>query len=80
LSALEEGDICSARTCLAACQEAVDRSDSGHNQAASPLKKTSERRTSTLQLKTSVPSKVPPQPSRSKGHGIRNGLSRRPDG
>jgi aryl-alcohol dehydrogenase-like predicted oxidoreductase len=34
----------------------------------------------TLQLKTSVPSKVPPQPSRSKGLGIRNGLSRRPDG
>jgi len=32
----EEGDTCSARACLAACQEVVDRSDSRHNQAASP--------------------------------------------
>jgi len=32
----EEGDTCSDRACLAACQEAVDRSDSRHNQAASP--------------------------------------------
>src|SRR6266403_2706036 len=48
--------------------------------SCSALKKTSERRTSTLQLKISVPSKVPPQTSRSKGLGIRNGLSRRPDG
>jgi len=44
------------------------------------LKKTSERRTSTLHLKTSVTSKVPPRISGSKGLGIRNGLSRRPDG
>ena len=44
------------------------------------LRKTSERRMSTLHLKISVPSKVPPQASRSKGLGIRNGLSRRPDG
>ena len=31
-------------------------------------------------LKISVPSKVPPQTLRSKALGIRNGLSRRPDG
>jgi hypothetical protein len=43
-------------------------------------KKTSERRTSTLPLKISVPSRVRPQTSRSKGLAIRNGLSRRPDG
>jgi aryl-alcohol dehydrogenase-like predicted oxidoreductase len=32
----EEGDTCSARTCLAACKEAVGRSHSGHDKAASP--------------------------------------------
>jgi hypothetical protein len=40
------------------------------------LKKASERRTSNLHLKISVPSKVPPQTLRSKGLGIRNGLCR----
>jgi|SRR5580704_9195251 hypothetical protein len=44
------------------------------------LKKTSERRTSILRLKISVPSRVLPQTSRSKGLAIRNGLSRRRDG
>ena len=33
-----------------------------------------------LHLRTSVPSKVPPRTSGSKGLGIRNGLSRQPDG
>ena len=40
------------------------------------LKKTSERRTSNLQPKISVSSKLPPQTSRSKELGIRNGLCR----
>ena len=44
----EECDACADRACMAAGEEAVDRSHSRHNQAASPWKKTLEPLRSNL--------------------------------
>jgi len=73
----EKRKVTPAQLALACC---LPRSRGSFRFQAQPsciaLKKTSERRTSTLHLKTSVPSKAPPRTSGSKGLGIRKGFWR----
>ena len=65
----EEGDTCPDRARLAACPEAVDRSDSGHDEAARAWKRTSEQLQSNLRPTISARSTAPPQRSGCKGPG-----------
>ena len=65
----EEGDACSDSARLAACPEAVDRSDPGHHKAGAPGREHRSSYTSNLRPTISVRSIAPPQRSRSKGIG-----------
>ena len=66
----EEGDACSDRAGLAAGAEAVDRSDPGHDQAASPGREYWSSLTSNLRRTISAKSTAPPQRSRCRVRGI----------